>query len=255
MKKIKFSAADWSYVAKSGLTPEKYYSELRKIGYEAVEMTSPANMKAARDAGLQIINMGAPGMTKGLNRLENHAELLPQIRNTISEAKKEKIPYVIIFSGNREGQPDAEGIKNCITGIEKVIGDASKAGVTLIFEMLNSFEHADYQADNSAYGFTIAKKFNSPSLKVLYDIYHMERMGEDSVKDIVGNLGLVAHIHVAESPKRTIPLPDGKIRYREIVKKVSDAGYSGFWGMEFLPGADVLGELKTAAQDFSSFVK
>ena len=92
-------------------------------------------------------------------------------------------------------------------------------------------------------------------MKVLYDIYHMERMGEDSVKDIVGNLSLVSHIHVAESPKRTIPLPDGNIRYREIVKKVADAGYTGFWGMEFLPGDKVLGELKTAFNDFSSFVK
>ena len=251
MKKIKFSAADWCYVGRSGLVPEKYYSELRKIGCEAVEMTAPANMKAARDAGLKIIDMSGPGMTKGLNRLENHAELLPQIRESIASAKKEKIPYLIIFSGNRVEQPDTEGIRNCITGIEKVIGDASKAGVTLLFEMLNSFDHADYQADSSAYGFEIARKFNSPSLKVLYDIYHMERMGEDSAKEIVGNLSYVSHIHVAESPKRTIPLPDGKIRYRDIVKKVTDAGYSGYWGMEFIPGADVLGELGTAFKEFN----
>lgn len=255
MKKIKFSAADWCYVSKAGLAPEKYYGELRKLGYEAVEMTSPENMNAARKAGLKIIDMSGPGMTKGLNRLENHAELLPQIRDAIAAAKKEKIPYVIIFSGNREGQPDAEGIKNCITGIEKVIGDATKAGVVLLFEMLNSVEHADYQADNSAYGFAVVKKFNSPSLKVLFDIYHMERMGEDAAKEIISNLPLIAHIHVAESPKRTIPLPAGTIRYREIVKKVVDAGYSGYWGMEFIPGADVLGELKTSIQEFTSFAK
>ena len=120
--------------------------------------------------------------------------------------------------------------------------------------MLNSFDHAGYQADNSAYGFEIAKHFNSPSFKVIYDIYHMERMGEDSAKEIISNISHVAHIHVAESPKRTIPVADGNIRYGEIVKKISDAGYRGLWGMEFFPGDNVLGDLKTAFREFSSFV-
>jgi hypothetical protein len=39
MSQMKFSAADWCFVKKSGLGAEKHYSELRRIGYEAVEMT------------------------------------------------------------------------------------------------------------------------------------------------------------------------------------------------------------------------
>jgi len=135
-----------------------------------------------------------------------------------------------------------------------VVGDAAKAGVTLLFEMLNSHEHADYQANSSAYGFEVVKRVRSPALKVVYDIYHMERMGEDSVRDVTANLDLVAHLHVAESPARTAPLAEGNIRYREIVGKIARAGYSGYWGMEFLPGPDVLGDLRTARTEFASFV-
>ncbi len=253
MSKMKFSAADWSFTGKSGLAPEKFYKELRKIGYTAIEMPPPASRNAARDAGLEIINMAGPGMTKGLNRLELHKEILPQIKASIVEAKKDGIPNVIIFSGNREGQPDEVGINNCVAGIKKLIGDAEKAGVTLIFEMFNTADHADYQADSSKYGFEVAKKVASPNLKVLYDIYHMERMGEDAAKDICANLPLIAHLHVAESPKRDFPLADGNIKYRNIVKKVAAAGYNGWWGMEFLPGENVLKDLEKALKDFSSY--
>jgi hydroxypyruvate isomerase len=254
MNKIKMSAPDWCFLGKSGLEPEKYYCELRKMGFTAVEMTEKKNRTLACNAGLEILNMAGPGMTKGLNRIENHKEILPQIRSAIQEAKADKIPAVIIFSGNREGQADVDGLKNCRTGIEQVIGDAEKAGVILLFEMLNSFEHADYQADSSKYGFELVKTIKSKNFKLLYDIYHMERMGEDAAKDISANLDVIAHLHTAESPDRTIPLVAGKINYAEIVSKVRLAGYDGFWGMEFIPKGNVMEELKRTAKMFGDVI-
>jgi hypothetical protein len=99
MSQMEFSPADWCFVKKSGLGAEKYYSELRRIGYEAVEMTWSGHRAAARAAGLEI-NLCGPGMKKGLNRREHHAELLPQIRQSIAEAATDRIPYVVLFSGN-----------------------------------------------------------------------------------------------------------------------------------------------------------
>ena len=250
MNKIKISAPDWCFLGKSGLEPEKYYCELRKIGFTAVEMTEKKNRALARKAGLEILNMSGPGMTKGLNRIEKHKEIIPQIRAAIQEAKAEKIPSVIIFSGNREGQADSEGIRNCRSGIEQVIADAENAGVVLLFEMLNSFEHVDYQADSLKDGFELVKSIKSKSLKLLYDIYHMERMGENAVKDITANLDVISHLHAAESPDRTIPLAAGKISYANIVKKVMETGYNGFWGMEFIPKGNVMEELERTAKIF-----
>ena len=254
MNKIKMSAPDWCFLGRSGMAPEKYYCELRNNGFTAVEMTEQKNRSLARSAGLEILNIGGPGMTKGLNRIENHKEIIPQIRSAIQEAKAEEIPAVIIFSGNREGQADAEGIKNCRTGIEQVIADAEKAGVILLFEMLNSFEHVDYQAYSSQYGFELVSTIKSENFKLLYDIYHMERMGEDAAKDITSNLDMIFHLHTAESPDRTIPLAAGKINYAEIVRKVMKAGYDGFWGMEFIPKGNVLEELKRTARMFGDVI-
>ncbi len=251
MSGMKFSAADWAYYSKAK-NQDSYYETLREIGYEGIEMVDPSRWEKARAAGLKILNLSGPGMEKGLNRKEHHAELLPKIKDAIATAGGNNIPHVIVFSGNRDGQADAEGIANCRLALEKLLGDAEKNKVTLVFEMLNSYEHKDYQADHGAYGFELTTQINSTSLKLVYDIYHMERMGDDSAKDIPANLKAIAHLHLAESPRRDRPKAGGVINYAKIVPAVKKAGYSGFWGMEFIPSDDCLAELEEARKFFLS---
>ena len=243
---IRLSAPDWCFL-KDGVEAQAHYAKLKALGYSGVEMIDAKNRAAARDAGLEIVNLGAPGMQRGLNRRAHHVELLPQIRECIADAAANRIGQVIVFSGNRDGQPDAEGRDACIEALRALAPDAEKAGVTLVLEMLNGFDHADYQADRSAYGFAVVEAVKSPAVRVLYDIYHMVRMGDDPVGDVTAKLPLVAHLHCAEAPKRTVVQASGTIAYRDIARRLGAAGYRGYWGMEFLPGADVYGELAQAA--------
>jgi hydroxypyruvate isomerase len=249
MTKMLFSATDWSFFPKVS-DAGSYYDRLAGIGYDGVEMVNPLRWEKARAAGLQIVNISGPGMTTGLNRRENHTELLPALREVIATAGANGIPQVIIFSGNRQGQSDREGIMNCRIGIEAVLPDAVRHKVTLAFEMLNTTDHPDYQADHGAYGFELVRQIGSPWLKLVYDIYHMERMGDDSSRDIPANLSAIAHVHVAETPRRSRPCPAGNIDYTKIVRAVTKAGYAGFWGMEFIPDGDPLAELAEARDCF-----
>ena len=260
---MKLSVPDWCFYGKIG-EGDRYYAALKDSGVDGVEMVAPERHAMARAAGLEILNAAAPGMEEGLNRRGNHAALIPRIRESIAMAKAAGIPLVIIFSGNRAGQPgrrirrhftDDQGIASCRAGVEALLSDAQKAGVVLGFEMLNSFDHPDYQADHGSYGFALADAVDSPWLKLVYDIYHMERMGDDSAKDVVGHLDRIAHLHVAESPGRGAPRPDGLIRYDRIIPKVTQAGYKGYWGMEFVPGRDALSELRDSVSLFRRLEK
>lgn len=246
----KLSAPDWCFL-KSGVEPAAHYARLKSLGFQGVEMVEPTNRAAARAAGLEIINLSGPGMQQGLNRRANHATLLPQIRTCIADAAANHIDHVIVFSGNRDGQADAEGQAAVIEALRSLAPDAEKAHVTLILEMLNGFDHADYQADRSAYGFAVINAVASPAVRVLYDIYHMARMGDDPLADITGHLPLISHLHCAESPHRTQPKAAGKIAYQDLYRRVTKAGYAGYWGLEFIPGDDVYGELAQAAAAFA----
>jgi hydroxypyruvate isomerase len=252
MPDIKISAADWCYYTEV-LEPSEYYDRLAHMGFSGAEMVAPERMDAARAAGLELVNVNAPGMTEGLNRREHHARLVPQIRETIGQARENGVPQVIVFSGNRAGQDDAEGLDNVVRGLEQVLPDAESAGIVLTFEMLNGFDHPDYQADYSQYGFDVVKRLPSPSLKLIYDIYHMARVGEDVYAEPVAHLADIAIFHVAEVPHRTPPVELGETDFRTIVHSVRDAGYDGYWGIEFIPSGPVMEELAEAAALFLSF--
>ncbi len=250
---LAISAAEWCYW-RDGQDESLYYATMAAMGAGAVEMTPPARWPAAREAGLAILNMAGPGMQKGLNRQENHADLVPQIESLIRTAGDEGIAHVIVFSGNRDGQDDAAGRANCAKALDRLLGAAQAAGVTLVFEMLNSFDHADYQADLGRYGFELVRGLNSPNLRVLYDVYHLARMGEDVLADALENLDLIAHIHIADIPGRTLPGVDAKIDYATFVRRLHAAGYRGYWGMEFCPRTQPLSELAAAVEMFQSFI-
>ena len=252
MSQIKQSAADWCYY-RDTVDPFTYYRRLKEIGYTGAELVPPERWQAVKDAGLRLVNLAAPGMQKGLNRKEHYAELLPQIRALIRLAGENEIGHIILFSGNRQGQPDEDGLKNVIAAAKELALDAEAAGVTLALELLNSYDHPDYQADFPAYAFEFARAVSSPAVKVLYDIYHMQRMGADPLEDILKNLEYIAHLHIAGSPKRNFPGPDQDIDYPSLVAVIHRSGYRGFWGQEFIPSGDPFSELEQAHRLFESY--
>jgi hydroxypyruvate isomerase len=252
MSKINLSAPDWCFF-KPHYKPDDYYQTLARIGYAGVEMVDPARQRAAQAAGLSIVNMSGPGMTEGLNRAENHPTLIPALTAAIEEAGRNGIGQLIVFSGNTGGQDRAAGLDNCISALKLLATHAQKHRVTLAFEMLNTFDHPGYMADHSAFGFDIVKAIASPCVKVLYDIYHMHRMGEDVMEDLADNLPHIAHLHIAGSPKRDFPGADQQIDYAKIVRLLISRGYAGSWGMEFIPSGDSLDELEKAARLFQSY--
>jgi hydroxypyruvate isomerase len=213
---------------------EKLYRAARSVGYGAVEMAPPHRWDMARDIGLELLNIAAPGMQAGLNAPANHAELIPAIQQLIATASANHIPQIIVFTGNRCGQSDADGIAHTVEALKHLAPIAEAAGVTLLLELLCQADHRDYQADHIAIGVAIARGVDSPAVKVLYDIYHMHAMGSDPIDDIIHNLDYIGHLHVGAAEGRGVPTVDGAIRYDQLVPRVQSAGYRGWWGQEVL---------------------
>jgi hydroxypyruvate isomerase len=249
---MKFSAPDWCFW-KDEYKPEEYYPRVKECGYDAVEMVPGDRHTFVREAGLEILNMGAPGMAEGLCDTANHGLLLDEIPKAMAKTKALGVPHLILFSGNGEEKDWEQGRDNCAVAIEKLAPQAESLGITLIFEMLNTFDHVGYQAGNSAYGFDIARRIGSNNVKVLYDIYHMHRMGEDVIADISQNVDIIAHLHTAGAPVRDFPGDNQEIDYAAIVAAARTAGYDGYWGHEFVPKGDSLKELAEAAELFRSY--
>jgi hydroxypyruvate isomerase len=247
MRQIKQSFSWWCF-AGTDLTPEQLVRAAAEIGYRAVELVEPEHWSLMRDYGLAIASInGTSSIEWGLNRREHHNELEQEICAAIEQAQKWSIPHVIVFSGNREGLDDRIGAEATAEGLRRVTRAAEEAGVTLALELLNSkVDHKDYQCDHTAWGVEVCQMVNSPQVKLLYDIYHMQIMEGDIIRTIRDYHSYFVHYHTAGNPGRHELDETQELNYPPIVRAILETGYEGYLGQEFVPRGDPIVGLKQA---------
>lgn len=246
--KFKQSIAWWCF--KDKLEPPKLIRSAKAIGFSAFEIVPEEHWARVLDAGLRISAMGGHshnGFTEGLNRRENHAKLEQELLASIQKASEHRVPVIICLTGCRRGMSNEEGIENTAEGLRRVAKAAERAGVTLALELLNDkVDHPDYHCVHTRWGVEVCKRVDSPAVKLLYDIYHMQLMEGDIIRTIQANSGYFAHYHIAGAPGRHEPDDTQETNYRGVVSAIAATGYSGYIGHEYVPLGDPLKALRQA---------
>jgi hydroxypyruvate isomerase len=182
---------------------------------------------------------GPSTIPDGFNRVENHDRLEAELARMLPVAKGLGIPNMVVFSGNRRGMSDSEGLANCAKGLKRVAPLAERHGVTLVMELLNSkVDHGDYMCDRTPWGAELVQKVGSDRFRLLYDIYHMQIMEGDVIRTIRTHQDAIAHYHTAGNPGRNEIDATQELNYRAICEAIVDLGFTGFLAHEFMPRRD-----------------
>jgi hydroxypyruvate isomerase len=184
-----------------------------------------------------------------LNRKENHDRIEKLLHEGIDACAAAGAPNLITFSGNRRGMSDSEGMDNCVAFLNKVKAHAEDKGVTICLELLNSkVNHKDYMCDHSAWGIETMKRVNSPRVRLLFDIYHMQIMEGDIARTIRDNIQYFAHFHTGGNPGRHEINETQELNYHFVAQAIADAGFQGYIAHEYSPaqGNDPLKSLDEA---------
>jgi len=250
MSPLKQSIAWWCFVPQK-LTPDALLRAAADLGYAAVELVDPEYWPLVKKYGLKIASFrghgGDDAISNGLNRRENRESIRRDLRQQIDLAVQWEIPNLICFSGNRNGLDDATGAEITAETLGAVAPMAESAGVTLVLELLNSkIDHPGYQCDHTAWGVQVVKAVNSPRVKLLYDIYHMQVMEGDIIRTIQANHPYIGHYHTAGNPGRHEIDASQELNYRAIAQAIAATGYTGYLGQEFVPVGDPIEGLKSA---------
>ncbi len=230
------------------VTPEKLFKEAAKIGFKSVEMLGQEYWDAVKEHGMRVAIIGGHGsLGDGLNKRENHSRIEDELLAKIDLAAENDIPGLICFSGNREGKSDEEGLDNTVEGLSRVAKAAEEKGVNLCLELLNSkVNHPDYQCDRTDWGVEVCKRVNSPRVKLLYDIYHMQIMEGDLIRNITENIEYIAHFHTAGVPGRRDMDDQQEIYYPAVMRAIASTDYDLYIGHEFVPKGEPLAALRAA---------
>lgn len=245
--RIRQSVSRWCY---QNIPLNQLCAYAAQIGLYGVDLLDPEDYETPLRYGL-ICTMGYAGggeIAEALNRQENHAAIEAAFRKNIPLAAKARVPNVITFSGNRRGMTDEEGARNTVLGLNRVKKIAEDHGVTICMELLNSkVNHPDYMADHTAWGVRVMQEVNSPNVKLLYDIYHMQIMEGDMITTIRENLTWIGHFHTGGVPGRHELDNTQEVQWDGVMRAIVAAGFHGYVAHEFEPVRDPLTSLREAA--------
>jgi len=145
---------------------------------------------------------------------------------------------------------DETGMKNCIVALKQILPLAEKNGVVLMMELLNSkIDHKDYQCNHVEWGVELAKRLGSENFKLLFDIYHMQIMEGDIIRNITDYHQYIAHFHTGGVPGRHEIDETQELYWPAVMKGIVATGYKGYVGQEFVPKRqDKIASLKQAIQ-------
>jgi hydroxypyruvate isomerase len=227
---------------------EDFCKASKDIGLQSVELLEAKDFPTLKKYNLVCAMVsGVPGgITKGLNRVENHDAIVAFFEYTAPLVAEQGYPNIICFSGNRSGMSDEQGLENCAIGLKRIAPIAEKHKVTVCMELLNSKRnHKDYMCDHTAWGVDLVKRVGSERFKLLYDIYHMQIMEGDVCDTIRENYKYVGHYHTGGVPGRHEIDETQELHYPTIMQAILKTGFKGFVAQEFIPKReDALASLK-----------
>ncbi len=226
--------------------------EAARLGLKGIDLIGPNDWPTLKKYGLLSTMAPSAGhsLTNGINTKANHAKAEAATRELIDKSAEFGCPNVIVLSGNRRGMSDEEGAENCAAFLNSIKAQAEDKGITICMELLNSkVDHKDYQCDHTAWGVEVCKRVNSPRVKLLYDIYHMQIMEGDVIRTIRQNIQYIGHFHTAGNPGRhEIDGNSQELSYRPIAQAIAELGYTGYFAHEYGPLRDPLKSLAEAIE-------
>ncbi len=128
-------------------------------------------------------------------------------------------------------------------------------GLIMVMEPLS--DTPDLFLRHSDQSYMICKAVNSPSCKILYDIYHMQRNEGHLIPHIDLCWDEIAYFQIGDNPGRKEPTT-GEINYKNVFKHIYDNGYRGVMGMEHgnaTPGKEGELALIKAYRESDDFLK
>ncbi|WP_421942808.1 hydroxypyruvate isomerase family protein [Pedobacter sp.] len=176
-------------------------------------------------------------------------------KKSVEAAKRCNAKWLTVVPGFYERNlPYGNQFANVIDAMRAGAEIFEPHGLIMVLETLSDTPELFLQKTNETYA--VCKAVKSPSCKILYDIYHMQRTEGDLIKTIDRCWDEIAYVQIGDNPGRKEPTT-GEINYKNIFKHLHTKGYKGVMGMEHGNSRpDKAGELRVieAYREVDSFL-
>jgi hydroxypyruvate isomerase len=192
-------------------------------------------------------------LTTGKKEFKDH--FVATCRKSVEAAKRCNAKWLTVVPGFQERKlPAGVQMANVVDAMRAGAEIFEREGLIMVLETLSDTPELFLQQTHQTYN--VCKAVNSPSCKILYDIYHMQRTEGDLIVNMDRCWEEIAYIQIGDNPGRKEP-GTGEINYKNVFRHIYDKGYKGVMGMEHSNSAPgKAGELKVifAYREVDQFV-
>ncbi len=214
------------------------FEEVKKCGIDTIEFWKWSNkiISKIQDSGLNVsvFNLDSTDeelsyhLSRGIINDGRVDDFLQALEESIPVYKALDAKAMIVLIGENAPYSEENVIK-CLNAAKPMLNEYD---VNLVVEPLNNIDRVGYSMPYAKPVFEMLRKVGSPRIKMLYDIYHQNMMGDFSMEDIRENIYIIGHFHVADAPGRNEP-GTGKVDYVSILKEIKKLDYKGYIGLEY----------------------
>ncbi len=159
-------------------------------------------------------------------------EFLNDIRDSIAVAKRIGAKWMTVVPGYVDLRKSKDyQTANVIESLKQASAILEPHGLIMVLEPLNFRNHPGMFLSESPQAYQICKAVNSPSCKILFDIYHQQIQEGNLIPNIEACWDEIAYFQIGDNPGRNEP-GTGEINYNNVFKYIHDKGFNGILGME-----------------------
>ena len=171
-----------------------------------------------------------PNLSSGGDDYRN--DFLNDIKNSIEVAKRVNAKWMTVVPGNLDLRKDMSyQTSNVIETLKRASDILEPHNLVMVLEPLNFRDHPGLFLTESPQAFQICKAVDSPSCKILFDIYHQQIQEGNLIPNIDDTWDEIAYFQIGDNPGRKEPTT-GEINYQNVFKFIYEKGYDGILGME-----------------------
>jgi len=225
----------------------------RESGFEYVEFWSwkdkdIQNIKAlCQMHDLKVASFSGDQAFSMVDEDQKH-DYIAFVRESIETAKFLKCDHLVIHSNalgengivihHYDNLSDRQKNTVMFDVLKTLAPIAEETKVTLALEPLNTIvDHAGNFLTSTRAAAELVELVNSPFIKILYDVYHMQIMEGNIINTLKAYIDHIGYIHIADVPGRHEP-GTGEINYSNVIKTLEELNYEGIIGFELMPSGD-----------------
>ncbi len=172
-----------------------------------------------------------PNLTSGDKSLQD--EFVKNIKESVEVAKRVNATWMTVVPGHVDIKKEmAYQTANVVEALRRACDVLEPHNLVMVLEPLNWWSnHAGQFLSEIPQTYQICRAVNSPSCKILFDIYHQQISEGNLIPNMNKSWKEIAYFQIGDNPGRKEPTT-GEINYYNVFKHIHSKGYKGILGME-----------------------